>query len=296
VRTAVHVDPVTAQITAVSDPLPRILEGIPLRMRSILVNLDRPNFTLNPTDCSAMAVQAQVFGDEGATASPAAHFQVANCGALEFEPRIGIRLTGNSKRTGHPGIQAVVQMPDGNANLRRTVVALPRTTLLEQSNLDDICTRAQFAADACPDDSIYGNATVQTPIIDQPLQGPVYLRANGGARPLPDLVLDLRGQVDVEAVGYVDSVRGGLRTIFPAIPDVPVSKIVLRMQGGAGKSLVVNGADICKNRARVRAVMSGHNGRRVVSRPVLRGDCGKARKRHQRTRGRAAVSMAGRVG
>ena len=93
VRAALQVNPETAQVTAVSDPLPQILEGIPLRLRSILVNLDRPNFTLNPTNCDPLSVDAQVFGDEGAVSTSSTHFQVANCGALPFAPKFALRFS-----------------------------------------------------------------------------------------------------------------------------------------------------------------------------------------------------------
>src|SRR5262249_2866659 len=96
VRAAIEVDSTTAQVTAVSDPLPQIIEGIPLRTRSILINLDRPDFTLNPTNCDGFAVKAQISGSEGAIAPAASHFQVANCGTLPFSPKLALRFSGRT--------------------------------------------------------------------------------------------------------------------------------------------------------------------------------------------------------
>ena len=207
VRAALNVDPVTAQVTAVSDPLPQILEGVPLRTRFVRVNLDRPDFALNPTNCDPFAVDATIAGDEGASAGRSTHFQVANCASLPFGPKLGIKLKGGTKRTSHPELRAVLRANQGDANLSSTSVALPRSIFLDNSHLRNICTRVDFAADVCPKASIYGNATVYTPILDKPLRGPVYLRSS--SNPLPDLVLDLHGQVDVEATARIDSPRTG---------------------------------------------------------------------------------------
>jgi hypothetical protein len=132
----------------------------------------------------------------------------------------------------------------------------------------------QFALNQCPLGSIYGYAKAFTPLLDKPLEGPVYFRSNGGERELPDIVVDLKGQVHIIVVGFIDSVNGGIRTTFDAVPDAPVSKVVLEMQGGK-KGLIVNSRNLCasKNRAKVR--FTGQNGKVYDSKPVLKADCGK---------------------
>ncbi len=100
----------------------------------------------------------------------------------------------------------------------------------------------QFAANDCPKKSIYGNARAFSPLLDEPLEGPVYLRSSNNT--LPDLVADLRGQVDIELVGRIDSVRGRIRNTFDIVPDVPVSKFVLTLRGGP-KGLLVNSRNQC---------------------------------------------------
>ena len=137
VRAALHIDPTTAQITAVSDPLPQILQGIPLRLRSILINLDRKDFTLNPTNCSPFAVTSEDFGDQGAVATPGEAFQVANCGALPFAPKFALRFSGSTKRTGNPAVTANVTYPSGSgyANIASTQVTLPASELIDNAHL-----------------------------------------------------------------------------------------------------------------------------------------------------------------
>jgi len=128
-RAAAFVNPATAQITTVSDPMPSILEGIPLRLRSILVNLDRPGFARNPTNCNPFSVKSALSGDEGAMGMNSAFYQVANCAALPFEPKLSIQLQGSSKRRGHPAVRAVLTGAPGEAGLSQTTVSMPKSML-----------------------------------------------------------------------------------------------------------------------------------------------------------------------
>jgi hypothetical protein len=280
VRTALNVDPETAKVTALSDPFPRILEGIPLDIRQISLELKRPDFSLNPTNCDPLQVTGTLTSVTGQAAALASPFQVGGCDALGFKPKLSLKLKGATKRTGHPALTATLTYPKGGAyaNVRRAEVTLPRSEFLDQGHIGTVCTRVQFAADQCPAASIYGKASATTPLLDQPLEGPVYLRSS--SHELPDLVIALEGQVDVVLAGRVDSVNGGIRTVFEAAPDAPVSKFTLQMQGGK-KGLLINSANLCKlkpkaNRATV--LMEGQNGKVADSSPLLANSCKKAKK------------------
>jgi hypothetical protein len=276
VRTALHVDPVTAQVTAASPQLPQILAGVPLSYRRIKVALDRPGFVVNPTSCKPMQVDSTIFSSDGATASPSARFQVTNCAALAFNPKLAIKLTGPTRRTTHPALRATLKMPKANqANVARAQVILPRSEFLEQSHIRTICTRVQYAADRCPKASVYGHAKAWSPLLDKPLSGPVYLRSSN--HQLPDLVASLDGQIHVDLAGRIDSVKGGgIRTTFWAVPDAPVSKFVLSMQGG-DKGLLVNSRNLCAAPNRAQALFTGHNGKQRMLRPVVGVGCGTKR-------------------
>lgn len=277
VRNALHIDPVTSQVTVKSDPIPTILHGVLLDVRDVRVNIDRPNFTAAPTNCEPSAVAARVTGELGATVDLSKRFQVGDCAALGFKPKLALRLFGGTKRGGHPGLKATLTTRPGDANIAGASVALPHSEFLEQAHIRTICTRVQFAAKACPKASIYGRARAVTPLLDSPLSGPVYLRSS--SNPLPDLVAALRGPdsqpIEVVLSGRIDSVHGGIRNTFDVVPDQPVSKFVLTMQGGK-KGLLVNSRDICNsvNRATVR--FTGQNGRKATSRPRLHSACKKA--------------------
>jgi hypothetical protein len=283
-RAALYVDPATAQVHAVSDPLPQIIEGIPLRTRSILINLDRvdasgkPSFTLNPTNCEPFAIGATVHGDEGAAPTRSTHFQAANCANLPFGPKLSMRLTGGLGRLGHPAIHALLKARPGEANLRRVQVTLPSGELLDNAHIGAVCTRARFAAHDCPKSALLGKATATTPLLDAPLEGNIYLRSSSHG--LPDLALDLRGQFDVEAVARVDSFDGGLRATFEAIPDAPVTEIEVNLLGGS-KGLLRNSESLCGRAKRARVRMTGQNGAVAKGSVALQAACGNAAKRHR---------------
>jgi hypothetical protein len=284
VRTAIYVDPVTAQATAKTDPLPQIIEGIPIPYRTLNVELDRPGFALNPTSCAPKETVAAVTSVQGTVAHPSSPFEVTNCAKLGFKPKLAIRLVGATHRGAHPKLTAKVRMPAGGANIGATSVNLPRSEFIENSHFKTICTRVQFAAKACPAGSIYGFAVAKTPLLDQPLKGPVYLRSSSHA--LPDLVMALKGPaslpIEIDLAGRVDSANGGLRTTFEQIPDAPVSEFTLHMQGGK-KGLIVNSTNLCASTNRATAKFTGQNGKLVTLHPALQASC-KGKKKQQTPR------------
>jgi uncharacterized repeat protein (TIGR01451 family) len=282
VRNALYVNSETAQVHAVSDPLPSILQGIPLDIRSIALKMDRPDFTLNPTSCDPTSVTgfaAMATGQSAALTSP---FQVGGCSSLGFKPKLAITLKGGTKRTKHPALKAVVTYPKGAyANVASAQVTLPHSAFLDTTHIKTICTRVQFAADTCPAASIYGFAKATTPLLDNPVEGPVYLRSS--SHKLPDLVLALDGQIDADAVARVDTGKGdGIRTTFEAIPDVPLSKVVLEMKGGK-KGLLVNSENICKKPQKAIADFTAQNGKVYDTTPTIANSCSKkAKHKHKK--------------
>lgn len=286
VREALDVDPTTAEVQvdgSAADPIPHIVKGIPLRLRDLQVWVDRPDFIRNPTSCDPSQVRATVFGSflnalapgDDAPVAVSSRFQAANCASLGFKPKLALKLTGKTKRTGHPALRATLRARPGDANIGEAAITLPHSAFLDQAHIRTICTRVQFAADRCPQGSIYGHARAITPLLDEPLEGNVYLRSS--SHELPDLVVALRGIVDVDVVGRVDSRHGGIRTTFENVPDAPVSTFVLEMRGGK-RGLIVNSRDLCRRASVASARFVGQNGRLRELRPVLRNDCGKGGK------------------
>jgi uncharacterized repeat protein (TIGR01451 family) len=291
IRTALSIDPETAQGEAQADPFPQILHGIPVRIRDVHVNLNRTRFTLNPTSCAEKRIDARVTGVGGDLRSTADdtvanlfnRFQAAKCDRLGFKPKLTFRLFGGTHRRGFPRLKATVTYPKRGAyaNIASAQVRLPSSELIENSHFNTICTRVQFAAKQCPAGSVYGHAMARTPLFDEPLKGPVYLRSSNHT--LPDLVAVLRGPasqpVEVDLDGRVDSVKGGLRNTFEFVPDAPVERFTLTLLGGK-KGLFVNSTDLCARTYRARARFTAQNGRRLIQRPALNPQCKASKKRH----------------
>jgi hypothetical protein len=277
VRVALFVDPVTAQIRALSDPIPNVFGGAQLSIRSVDVKIDRPNFTLNPTSCGPLRTAGVLNGGGSDPANPAAFsafpvgtpFQTSDCGSLGFKPKLTTRLFGGrkaTKRTQHPKFRAVLVARPGDANIGRAALTLPHSQFLDQGHIRTICTRVQLAAHACPRAAIYGYARARTPLLDDELAGPVYLVSSDNE--LPDLLADLRGQVNVQLHGVISAAKARIKNVFYPVPDVPVSKFTLTMKGGR-KGLLVNSRDLCAHPSFSFMNFKAQNGKKLRKKRLL---------------------------
>jgi hypothetical protein len=288
VRVPFFVDPETAQIHPKTDALPDVYGGTKLDIRSIFLNINRKEFTLNGTNCRKGATAGTIAGGGADPTNPAAYsafkvsdaFQATGCDQLKFRPKLKIRLFGATRRAKNPKLRAILKARPGDANIARASVGLPHALFLDQASLATICTRVQFAAQECPKKSIYGRARAFTPLLGQPLEGPVYLRSSNN--PLPDLVAHLEGQVNIDLVGKIDSFRGGIRTTFGHVPDVPVEKFVLTLPGGK-HGLLVNSTNLCAKPVKAVIRFTAQNGKKRNPRhSKLRTPCKK--KNHKSSR------------
>ena len=245
VRVALYLNPETLEIHAVSDPIPDVFGGVKLDLRSIDVNVNRPDFMRNGTDCSEpMSTRGSILGGGANPANPgqfssydvSAYYRPADCGKLAFKPKLFTRLYGGTRRTAHPKLRAVLEARKGDANIERSALTLPHALFLDQGNIKTVCTRVQLGENNCPKAAIYGRAVARSPLLDGKLEGPVYLTSS--QHELPDLLVDLNGQLTVRLRAEITSPRGGIKTVFHHTPDVPVSKLILYMQGGKKKGLL----------------------------------------------------------
>jgi hypothetical protein len=286
IRSAFQVDPHTAQLrldTAASDPIPHILDGVVLHLKEIRIYADRPNFTHNPSSCEASALTSRLTGSgasfenpaDDSVAAPSSFFQLLNCRILGFQPRLGVRLRGGTKRGDYPQLRTTFASRGPNdSNLKDIAVIIPRQEFLAQEHIRSICTKPAFAAERCPKESVYGSAAAYTPLLDEPLKGNVYLRSSSAA--LPDLVADLHsGSIRIVLEGHIGpGKKGGIRAFFSDLPDEPVERFVMTLYGGK-RGLLVNSADICQVPpvSNVKAIAQNNVGAVFTSK--LRGQCGK---------------------
>jgi hypothetical protein len=284
VRAGIHVDLHTSALSVVSDPLPLILDGVPLRVRTINVAMDRVGFTFNPTSCNAMRVAGQLISPQGGVASVSSHFQLTNCAALPFAPKITFAIG----RRGHvaPGrstpLTVTLTQKAGEAANRRVAVILPINLAAEQGPLQTECTPAQYAADACPAVSRVGTAYAYTPVLAQRLVGPVYF-VNVPGQIYPKLAAELsRDGVRVNLEGQITLYKGKrLKTVFETVPDVPISKFVMALVDGKRGPLAVTHNMCTRTRPAVDVAFDAQSGKRVAGQVVLKiSGCPKQLKPH----------------
>ncbi len=285
VRQALRVDPETGEVfvdATGSDPIPHIVDGIPVRLRDIRAYVDRPNFAINPTGCNPTSTASTLLGSgtnfateaDDRPVTVATRYQAADCSALPFKPKLSLKLRGATRRGGNPALHAVLRMHGiGEAGIERAQVTLPHSEFIDNAHFKTICTRVQFKAgnvpgEKCPPGSIYGKAKAYTPILSEALTGPVYLRSS--EHELPDVVASLHsGEIDVVLDGRIDSVKGKLRTTFESVPDAPVSAAVFDFSG-AKKGLFENSTNLCAAPHRAIAAFTGHNGKTHDFNPVVK--------------------------
>lgn len=284
VRIALHVDPQTAQVTAISDTVPSVIGGIPIRMRSIQVSIDRQDFTINPTNCSPFSVASQGVGDQGTVADFSSYFQVVNCDTLAFRPTMSVRQLGRSSthRSANPTLQFDLKTRSGDANIKSLSVTLPNAFEIAQSHLGNICTEKELAATQCAGRQQIGEATTTTPLLDQPITGPVYAVSGSGG--LPRLAFILNGQVDLLPRAETETIsKNRLLTTVPVVPDAPIGHFHLVIFGGK-HGYLSNTRSLCKRAPVVQVAYTAQNGRTLGQTIRVQTACSGAQKRAARAR------------
>jgi hypothetical protein len=282
VRAAITVDPNDAHLTVVSDDLPSILQGIPLRLRKLEVDIDKQGFMTNPTSCAPMTVNGSIASIEGSTATVSSPFQVGGCASLPFAPAIAAKLTGSTKKGGTPGLDVTLKSAAGQANLRTVALTLPKFLGIPLGG--SVCTQAQLAADNCPAASKYGTATAATPLLPSPLSGPVYLVSPSGGG-LPSLFVRLTGSgLTVNLTSKTELKNGALKATFQSIPDVAISDFKLSLKSGSG-ALLKSSAAACSSSRLAAATLVGQNGKRVRKALAVSASCKASKKSNKARKG-----------
>jgi hypothetical protein len=248
VRAAIFIDSRTAQITVVSDPLPTILQGIPLDLRTVNVIIDRPGFALNPTSCEPAQIGATFVSLADGSSTGFSRFQAAGCQSLPFNPSFTVATQGKTSKANGASLTVKVAQAIGEANVHKVDITLPAALPARLTTLQKACTEAQFNNNpaGCPPESVIGTATAITPLLDTPLTGPAYLVSHGGG---------------------TDIKKGITHSSFDTVPDAPISSFITSLPEGLHSVLAANG-NLCKptkivtKRTRVPLRRHGHLVRR----------------------------------
>ena len=290
VRAAITVNPQTAQLTVTSDPLPTILDGIPVQVKAVNVVIDRPNFMFNPTNCTSMSIAGSVTSLQGSTATLSSPFQVTGCGDLGFKPQFKVSTSGHTSRADGASLDARLSFGLGalghQANIASVKVELPKRLPSWLTTLQKACPSATFEANPanCSQASVIGIVKASTHALPVELTGPVYFVSHGGEA-FPNVIAVLQGdgvRVDLSGSTFI-SKSGITSSTFKSVPDVPVNSFELYLPEGANSALAANG-DLCKGSLRMPTTFTAQNG--IVlhqSTPIAVTGCGKTKTRRAGT-------------
>jgi hypothetical protein len=265
VRAAIRVNPQTAQITVTSDPLPQLVDGVPLRLKTVNVTIDRPGFMLNPTNCEQQSIKGTIAAAQGATASVSSPFAVGGCASLPFKPSFTASTRAKTSRANGASLVVKVAQKPGEANIHKVDLQLPLALPTRLTTLHGACTEAQFNTNpaGCPAASIIGTATAVTPVLSVPLTGPAYLVSHGGAA-FPDVEFILQGQgVTIVLDGKTDIKKGITYSRFETVPDAPISSFETVLPEGPHSVLAANGK-LCGQSLAMPTTIVGQNGAQVT--------------------------------
>ncbi len=285
VRVALHIDPLDAHVIADSETVPSIIGGIPIRMRSIQVNINKPNFMINPTNCSPFSVASQGVGDQGTVANFSSYFHAVNCGTLGFYPKMSIAQLGgrkSTKRSQDPSLAIELNTRPGDANIKSIAVTLPKAFEIDQRHLGNICDRSELASDQCAGRQPIGEAITETPLLEKPLKGPVYAVSGFGV--LPHLAFILGGQVTLMPEAESSSVQQGrLKTVVPVVPDAPIGHFRFTLFGGA-QGYLSNTQSLCSAPTISTIEFNGQNGKTLTQQVKTKTACRKKKKGRGRSK------------
>ncbi len=290
VRGSIRIDPNTAQASIVSNPFPTVVDGVAVRVRTVNVEVNRPAFTFNPTDCDSQAVTATVSAAQGGSAAVSSPFAVTGCATLPFKPSFTASTRGKTSRIDGASLVVKVAQKPGEANIHLVHLAFPKVLPARLSTLRGACTEAQFAANpsGCPAGSVIGTGTAVTPVLSAPLSGPAYLVSHGGAA-YPDVVFVLQGDgVTIDLTGVTDIKKGIAYSTFETVPDAPVTSFEARLPEGPhavfGANLPAKAkGSFCGRTLTIPITIDGQNGAVVKQSTKLKVTSCPKKKKHRTT-------------
>jgi hypothetical protein len=278
VRVALDIDPSTAQVTAVSDPLPQILQGIPIDYRDLRVEISRPGFVLNPTSCEPMPLTSALTSASGTTATSSDRFQVAGCASLGFKPTLTAATQAKTSKSNGASLAIKIAQKGGEANIHKVMLEIPKSLPVRLTTLQKACTEAQFNSNpgGCPEGSYIGSAVAHTPLLASPLTGPAILVSHGGAA-FPDVEFLLSGENVHVTLDGKTNIKGGVTySHFESVPDVPITSFETTLPEGPHSIFSANG-DLCNQALTIPTTIVGQNGAELTqTTKVGVTACGKA--------------------
>jgi hypothetical protein len=270
-RATIKVNPTTARVTVATTNLPTIVGGVPVRLKTLKVEVNRPSFIFNPTNCSALATESTLTSTFNATQSISTPFQVGGCSALPFKPVFKVSTSAKTSKKNGASLQVSLTQPAHEANMKSVFVSLPKQLPSRLTTLQKACPEGTFAANPvnCRKlGSEVGSAVVTTPVLPGQLKGSAYLVSHGGEA-FPDLDIVLEGDgITVVLTGNTKITKGVTSSTFATIPDVPVSSFVLTLPVGEHSALTADGS-LCSKALTVPTTIDAQSGAQLSQKTKL---------------------------
>ena len=263
VRARIDVDPENSTLTVTTDEtgphaIPQIIFGVPVRLKRVTVNINRPDFMFNPTNCSAQQIIGVIAGNQNATVTDSSPFAVGGCKSLAFKPKFTASTSAHTSRANGASLDVKLSYPAGSvgseANIAKAKVDLPKQLPSRLTTLQKACPAATFENDpaACPKASIVGTVRASTPLLPVGLAGPVYFVSHGGEA-FPSLIIVLQGdgvRVDVTGTTFINEKTDVTSSTLRTVPDVPVNSFELYLPEGGNSALHANG-NLCQSQKKL---------------------------------------------
>jgi hypothetical protein len=297
-RAKIEINPQTAQITVTTDPLPQVVDGVPTDLRLVDAVIDRPGFMFNPTNCESSSFSGTAWGapppgasEPGDTAAIGSRFGVGSCKELTFKPTFTTSTKAQASKANGAGLSFKISYPKGAQGseswFNEAQFDIPRQLPARLSTLQQSCLAATYETNraACPKASIIGHAVVHTPVLPDPLEGPVYFVSYGSAK-FPDAVLDLTGDnVHIELHGETFISKTSVTSAtFRNTPDVPFESIEVNVPTGPYSEFGANlppkdNYDFCGQKLKMPTFFKAQNGLEIHEEtPVTITGCPKPKK------------------
>jgi hypothetical protein len=269
VRSRIEVNPHTAAVTISSDAIPLRVKGVPSQIKWLTVTVDRAGFEFNPTSCDPGPVTATLTGYQGATSTGSYPFNTSNCTSLPFKPVVSASTLGKTSKANGASLALAFKSESGEAHVARTILTIPATLPARLSTIQKACLARIFEANpaTCPEGSDIGTAVVHTPVLKNPVAGPIYLVSHGNAA-WPDAELVLQGEgITVILDGQTAIKKGVTTSSFLSVPDVPFETVEANLPEGPHSALTMNSSlaekahyDLCGQHLSIPTQLTGQNG------------------------------------
>ncbi len=275
-RSTININPTTARVTA-ETTLPTIVGGIPIRLRSLSVDVNRQGFLLNPTNCSTEYTETSLTSTFGGTQTGLnSPLQAEGCSSLAFKPAFVASTAAKHSKTNGASLVTTLTQPGGQSNIKSVLVTLPKALPSRLTTLQKACLAKTFeenplsCAKVSPGSEV-GSATAVTPVLPVAMKGPAFLVSHAGEE-FPSLELVLEGDgVRTIVEGKTNIKRGITTTNFEATPDVPVSSITVNLPVGPHSALTTEKltTNLCTAKLLMPTIITGQNGKQTKLSTVI---------------------------